>query len=122
MGKTPSGWWEASRGSASGCRRPVTGGAGAKMPQRGGIGCAGDEGDVAAPQWSAELLMPWFRGAKVSFPPGGFPRRVRVSSGSASGPDGAVRPSHQARARAWLGAHTPAQKGKRRGERDKVAD
>jgi hypothetical protein len=67
-GKTLSGWWGASRGSASGCRHPVTGGAGAKMPQRAGIGCAGDEGDVVALQWPVELLMPWFRGQRRPSP------------------------------------------------------
>jgi hypothetical protein len=85
-GKTPSGWWGVNRGLASGCRRPVTGGAGAKMPQRAGIGCAGEEGDVAALHCSEELLMSWFQGQRNPFPHGGFSRRVRMRSDSTSGP------------------------------------
>jgi hypothetical protein len=106
-GENPKWLVGSSRGSASGCRRPVTGSARAKMPQRVGIGCTGEEGDVAALQWPEELLMPWFQGQRCLFPPGGFPRRVRVRSDSASKP---------------VGRCGRRRGGKRRGERDKVTD
>jgi hypothetical protein len=77
------------------------------MPLHARIGRAGD---VAAPQWPAELLMLWFRGQKGPFPleaSQASPRaqRLGVRAGRA------VRPSHRVRARARPGAHTPVCKG-----------
>jgi hypothetical protein len=89
------------------------------MPQRVGIGCTGEEGDVAALQWPEELLMPWFQGQRCLFPPGGFPRRVRVRSDSASKPVGRcgcpIRRAHNATGRAHAGAEE--EKGEGRGIR-----
>jgi hypothetical protein len=64
------------------------------MPQRAGIGCAGDEGDVVALQWPVELLMPWLRGlspgesacAAIRLP--GWPGSAAVPLGTRAGAAG----------------------------------
>jgi hypothetical protein len=83
--------------------------------------CAGDEGDVAAPQWPAELLMSWFRGQRCPFPLGASPGESACAAAQRPGRSGSAAIPSGARGRGRARTRR-RRKGKRCGERDKAAD
>jgi hypothetical protein len=86
------------------------------MPQRVGIGCAGEEGDVAALHWSEELLMSCSRGKGILSPMGAFPGEFACAATRRLGRSGGVAVPSDART-ARLGLLTSAQRRKKvRGE------
>jgi hypothetical protein len=92
------------------------GGAGAKMPQRAEIGCAGDEDDVAALQLPEDPLMSWLWGQRRPFPLGCSPGEPACAATRRPGRSGGAAVPSGART-VRLGALTPAQMMKKvRGE------
>jgi hypothetical protein len=86
--------------------------AGGLGSRRLGIGYAGEESGMAAPQWPAELLMLWFRGQKGPFPLGASLGESACAAAQRSGrPGGAAVPSG-ARGRVHAGAERDKGEGK----------
>jgi hypothetical protein len=73
---------------------------------------------VAAPQWLAELLMPWFRGQKGHFPLEASPGESTCASARRSGrPGDATVPFVRVGATGY--AHAGAERDKGEGKGDK---
>jgi hypothetical protein len=89
------------------------------MPLRVRIGHASEEGDVAAPQWPAELLMSWFRGQKGPFPLEASPGESACAAARCLGGPGGVAIPSGARAGAIGRAHAGVERDKGEGKGDK---